>query len=83
MDRVEYERFGFTEKSDIYEGHENPIYSGELPEKGEGLGQFADLRGGLWKREGWYFWCSVDTPMYITCIQFVIFKPCEKSRKTG
>ena len=47
MDGVEYERFGFTEKSDIYEGHENPIYSGELPEKGEGLGQFADLRGGL------------------------------------
>ena len=36
------------------EGHEKPIYRGELPVKGggEGLGQFADLRWGACQRKG-------------------------------
>ena len=28
-----------------WEGQEKSIYRGKLPEKGRGLGQFADLRG--------------------------------------
>ena len=32
--------------------HEKPIYSGELPKKDGGLRQFADLEGGLTKKEG-------------------------------
>ena len=41
---------GFTKK--LY------IYKGELPKKGEGLGEFADLRGGgcLAKDRGGGFW---------------------------
>ena len=34
-------------------GQEKSIYRGELPEKGRGLGQFADLRGVL--RAGWCY----------------------------
>ena len=33
--------------------HDKPIYRGELPKKGGGLGQFADLRGrGVWQKRG-------------------------------
>ena len=32
-------------------GHEKLIYRRELPKKGEGLGQFADLRG-TWQKRG-------------------------------
>ena len=32
-------------------GQEKPIYRNELPDKGE-LGQFADLRRGLGKKDG-------------------------------
>ena len=43
------------------EVHEKTIIQGGLPKKG--LGQFADLIGGLAKKRG------VDTPMYITMIK--------------
>ena len=32
--------------------HEKPIYSGELPKKDGGLREFADLEGGITKKEG-------------------------------
>ena len=32
--------------------HEKPIYSGELPKKDGELREFADLEGGLTKKEG-------------------------------
>ena len=34
---------------------EKPIFSGWIAEKGR-LGQSADLKGGLAKKRGWYFW---------------------------
>ena len=47
---------GFHWKIQIFRGgdHKKPIYSGELPEKGE-LGKFVDLRGAWQKREWWCF----------------------------
>ena len=50
---------GFTEKSNFQGGLKNPIYRGELPKKGE-LGRFADLKGGLAKKQkgGWSFFCG-------------------------
>ena len=45
--------WGFPEKSNFRGrgggGHEKPMYRGELPKKGGGLGQFTDLRGDLAK----------------------------------
>ena len=41
---------------------EKPIHRGELPKGGGGLGQFADLKGGLDKKDGgsvdfwWFLW---------------------------
>ena len=43
--------------------HENPIYRGEFPKGGGGLGQFAGLKVGLTKKRG-CFWQGVDTPIY-------------------
>ena len=46
---------GFTKKQ----------YIGEIAYKGEGvLGQFADLRGGLGKKERVVFLRGVDTPIH-------------------
>ena len=44
--------------------HEKPIYSGELPKKDGGLREFADLEGGLTKKEGVMFLRGVDTQMH-------------------
>ena len=35
--------------------HEKPVYRGEMPIRGGGLGQFADLRGAWRKRGGCVF----------------------------
>ena len=37
---------------------------GGLPKKGERLGQFPDLSGGLARKRGWWFWGGVDTPLH-------------------
>ena len=43
--------------------HRKPIYRGNcLKVGGRGLGQFADLKGGLPRRRGWCFLRGVDTP---------------------
>ena len=41
---------------------EKPFYRGDCLKRG--LGQFADLRGGLAEKRGWGFWGGVDTPVY-------------------
>ena len=48
----------FNEKSDFYGGWrftKKLIYRGDCLYT-VGAGQFADLRGGLVKKRGWYFW---------------------------
>ena len=42
----------FNDKELYKEVTEKPIYRGELPKKGGGLGQFPDLRGVWQKRRG-------------------------------
>ena len=41
--------------------HEKPIWRGNLPKNG-GLGQFADLRGGVGKKRKGCFWGGVFIP---------------------
>ena len=44
--------WGFTEKSDVYEGFtKKTMYRGDCLKRG--LGQFADLRGGMTKKSEW------------------------------
>ena len=43
---------------------------GGLPKKGRGLRQFADLRGGLGKKEEVVFLRGVDTPMHTVLVVF-------------
>ena len=69
---------GFTEKSNFQGGLKNPIYRGELPKKGE-LGRFADLKGGLAKKQkgGWSLFCGgggggVDPPMHTMMKQILV-----------
>ena len=47
------EKFDFQE-GEGGGGHKKNNIQGELPKQG-GLGQFADLRGGLGRKSGWCF----------------------------
>ena len=58
---------GVHQETQIWEGSsQKKQYIGELPKRGKGLGQFADLRvGAHWKRGGGVFegrlisWCTL------------------------
>ena len=57
MDETFY-YYGVFTKNPIFSGEGGsikPIYRGKLPEMGEGLGQFPDLRGDLAKKGGSIF----------------------------
>ena len=71
----------FTEKSDFQRGiHEKPLYMGGegLQEKVGGLGglgQFADLRGGLGKKEGGVvFWRGRLIPQCTLCTAMLLWQ---------
>ena len=53
-------------------GHEKPLYREELPQKGGGLGQFADLTAGALakKRVVLFLRGQVDTPMHAMHLPF-------------
>ena len=53
--------------------HEKPIHAGELSKKRGGLGQFADLKGGLGKKRGGVFERGVDTPMKTMFPLYIVF----------
>ena len=56
-------------------GHEKPLYREELPQKGGGLGQFADLTAGALakKRVVLFLRGQVDTPMHAMHLPFFFF----------